>query len=281
MTWFIEGENSEVWAEAASSAVGVVSTLNDHLVADESDDDDEGDARSSPNRGEIDSAYGNESDGRGGARRRHRRSAQGIRAGRQTPAGFVARKARGTRRVRPGALGAHPVFAGGDAVGDDREPGGRCGGRGGRRLSGDGGRQGGVEDPRVARAAGRREAARGGRHGVGTARRRVGVGVRDGLGRRRRRGFLVGDDAEGETRKAEFRTTTKTTKTTTTRTKTTTTTTRTRTTTTTRRARARYRRRRARPSPRHPTTAPGLRSTATRCECCAPGGWSLRGTRRG
>ena len=63
MTWFIEGENSEVWAEAASSAVGVVSTLNDHLVADESDDDDEGDARSSPNRGEIDSAYGNESDG--------------------------------------------------------------------------------------------------------------------------------------------------------------------------------------------------------------------------
>jgi len=67
MTWFIEGENSEVWAEAASSAVGVVSTLNDHLVADESDDDDddddEGDARSSPTRGEIDSAYGNESDG--------------------------------------------------------------------------------------------------------------------------------------------------------------------------------------------------------------------------
>ena len=34
MTWFIEGENSEVWAEAASSAVGVVSTLNDLLVAD-------------------------------------------------------------------------------------------------------------------------------------------------------------------------------------------------------------------------------------------------------
>ena len=63
MTWFIEGENSEGWAEAASSAVGVVSTLNDHLVADESDDDDEGDARSSPTRGEIDSAYGNESDG--------------------------------------------------------------------------------------------------------------------------------------------------------------------------------------------------------------------------
>lgn len=34
MTWFIEGENSEVYAEAASSVVGVMSTLNDHLVAD-------------------------------------------------------------------------------------------------------------------------------------------------------------------------------------------------------------------------------------------------------
>ena len=65
MTWFIEGENSEVYAEAASSVVGVMSTLNDHLVADESDDDgDVGDAHSSPGtRGEIDSAYGNESDG--------------------------------------------------------------------------------------------------------------------------------------------------------------------------------------------------------------------------
>ena len=65
MTWFIEGENSEVYAEAASSVVGVMSTLNDHLVADESDEDDDvGDAHSSPGtRGEIDSAYGNESDG--------------------------------------------------------------------------------------------------------------------------------------------------------------------------------------------------------------------------
>ena len=102
MTWFIEGENSEVWAEAASSAVGVVSTLNDHLVADESDDDDEGDARSSPNRGEIDSAYGNESDGGaapdGGIGDRRRGSARDAK-----PRGVRGAKARGSRRV-PGAL---------------------------------------------------------------------------------------------------------------------------------------------------------------------------------
>ena len=135
MTWFaVEGENSEVWAEAASSAVGVVSTLNGHLKfgdeSDDDDDDDEGDARSSPTAARSTRRTAT-SRTEGRARRRHRRSAQGIRAGRRSPRGGSWRERLRALAERPrAAIGSHPVLTGGDAVGDDREEGQWDGGRG-------------------------------------------------------------------------------------------------------------------------------------------------------
>ena len=49
LVWFVpDGANAEIYAEAASSLVGVVGTLNEHLVPEDSSDDEFEDAKETP-----------------------------------------------------------------------------------------------------------------------------------------------------------------------------------------------------------------------------------------